>query len=142
MRTSNWRNVIFHLLSYGNWIAGGGSEYMSIYERMKTDLIKDRNHNGNGECLTFQINIGHMWSDCNSYHHSLCISEAIVQIASKNFTTFIEWRHYVQTCFENGCFPITYNDTMSLSISQAYGPSWTNVIRSDVIYKYNGEMIF
>jgi hypothetical protein len=57
MRTSNWRNVIFHLLSYGNWIAGGGSEYMSIYERMKTgklnihlSLVKHQNKSG---CLYF-----------------------------------------------------------------------------------------
>ncbi|XP_060582423.1 uncharacterized protein LOC132738837 [Ruditapes philippinarum] len=62
--------------------------------------------------------------------------EAKVQVASHNFAAYIQWRHYVKTCFENGCFPITYNDTVSLSISQANGPSWTNVIRSDVIYKY------
>ena len=51
---------------------------------------------------------------------------------------YYEWRYYVQTCFKNSCSPISYDDIMSSPIVNATGPSWSNVIRSDVIFKYNG----
>jgi hypothetical protein len=47
----------------------------------------------------------------------------------------------VKACFEKHLSPISYNDTLnSTSISQATGPTSTNVIRSDAIYRFNGKL--
>ncbi|XP_060562186.1 uncharacterized protein LOC132721829 [Ruditapes philippinarum] len=102
----------------GTWVAGGGSEYISIYERLITEVNVGGNKD-NEECLFFENNYGLWWSDCLHDYLSLCLKEEIVQTTSHNTMTYIEWRQYVKSCFENNCFPITYNDTMSLSISQA-----------------------
>ncbi|XP_060580736.1 uncharacterized protein LOC132737463 isoform X2 [Ruditapes philippinarum] len=66
----------------GTWVAGGGSEYMSIYERLKTEMNVGRNKD-NEECLIFESNYRLWWSDCHHSYLSLCLK-------GNSFTYFVK----------------------------------------------------
>ncbi|XP_060555844.1 uncharacterized protein LOC132716563, partial [Ruditapes philippinarum] len=96
----------------GIFVKGGGhkaDKYMSIYERIKTD-IHATNHSGQngGKCLSFmrQPTIEYQWSACLDFNQILC-AKNLNQHAENQSMQRNGWRHYVQTCFEHNCLPIT-----------------------------------
>ncbi|XP_060604535.1 uncharacterized protein LOC132757228 isoform X2 [Ruditapes philippinarum] len=130
----------------GIFVKGGvhkADDYMSIYVRIKTD-INVTNHNGQigGKCLSFErkSTIEYQWSACINSYQFLCTKNSNQHAEFQNLP-LSAWRHYVKTCFEHNCLPITYNDKLSSTVDENVGLSWTNVIRSDVIYKYHGEKL-
>ncbi|XP_060584393.1 uncharacterized protein LOC132740497, partial [Ruditapes philippinarum] len=59
----------------GTWMAGGGDDYMSIYEKMNTDIYVKSSDDDGGKCFVFQ-NTGknRWWFGCDKYFHLFCKS--------------------------------------------------------------------
>ncbi|XP_060600044.1 uncharacterized protein LOC132753564 isoform X2 [Ruditapes philippinarum] len=121
----------------GDWIAGG-NDCMSLYQKIRADIHVTRGGNS-GKCLVFEARNNELyWTRCEEYDQTLCKNGSAIVSAQYYSQTYFSWKHYVKACFEINLSPISYNDTLnSTSISQANGPTSTNVIRSDAIYRFN-----
>ncbi|XP_060582432.1 uncharacterized protein LOC132738846 [Ruditapes philippinarum] len=124
----------------GDWIAGG-NDCMSLYQKIRADIHVTTSGNS-GKCLVFEVtNNVPYWRPCKEYDLKLCKNGSAIVSVLYNSQTYFSWEHYVKACFERNLSPISYNDTLnSTSISQATGPTSTNVIRSGVIYRFDGEL--
>ncbi|XP_060569428.1 putative uncharacterized protein DDB_G0277255 [Ruditapes philippinarum] len=119
-------------ISYdGNWIAGG-KEYMSIYRAIETDInVAIQN---SGKCLVFQQNKEVFWAECDEADQKLCKNGESFEPVFHASSQFFFWRHYVKTCFVSNFSAINFHGIFN---SPTLTPKSTNVIRSDVIYKFN-----
>lgn len=74
---------------------------------------------------------------CSTAYKVLCTKDPNIANVVFEDVRYLGWNIYVQTCFEFQRFPITYNDTLSVEVNQITAELWTNIILSDVIFKYN-----
>ncbi|XP_060580743.1 uncharacterized protein LOC132737468 isoform X2 [Ruditapes philippinarum] len=117
-------------------IACGGDNYMSIYRIESAAQV----YNGEKDCLLFETNSGGpnpQWADCTKPQRIMCtLNNGTVQNALDNNgdIQYNSWKESMQICFDLQRAPASLEGLRGLNIIT---PSWTGLIKSDVIYSYD-----
>ncbi|XP_060569426.1 uncharacterized protein LOC132727856 [Ruditapes philippinarum] len=122
-----------------NGVVCGGNQHMSVYRitNVSGDISDGNIENG---CLGVEyqyVSKIFKWKNCSEFMRPLCLYTGLEK--STNGRHY-PWTTAASRCFEHDTTPISYTSASKFK-TVLTGIYWTGTIRSQVIHKYDGELV-